>query len=279
MTIETRRLTPIPPSAWKLVREFIPTFYRNRDLIWNMAVFDLHGQTKGSLLGLIWIALVPLIQTLVYVVFISFIFKVRGATGGGAFDYAIYVMTGQMTWVFMTRSIMDAPMVLRKQIALIKQVVYPVETLPLTSLLIAGVGSVFTFIVALVLGAVEGLVSWTILLFPLALVLMLLFLLGSTWILMLAGVILKDLREIISVVFSMMFFLSPVILTEKIVGPTIWTFILLNPFAHVVIAFRDLFYGTFHPMSWIIFLALTIATLVVGALLVARTQLMINEYV
>lgn len=279
MTLNTRLLTPAPPSAWQLIREFIPTFYRNRDLIWNMAIYDLHGQTKGSVLGLIWIALVPLIQTLVYVVFISLIFKVRGATGGGPFDYAIYVMTGQMTWIFMTRSIMDGPMVLRKQIALIKQVVYPVETLPLTSLLIAGVGSVFTFLVALVLGAIEGVVSWSILLFPPALVLMLLFLLGSTWILMLAGVILKDLREIISVVFGLMFFLSPVILTEKIVGPAIWTFIVLNPFAHVVIAFRDLFYGTFHPISWVVFLTMTTSAFVVGAILMARTRLMINEYV
>jgi ABC-type polysaccharide/polyol phosphate export permease len=72
--------------------------WRNKDLAVEMGKRDLLMLNKGSLLGWAWVALLPLIQTLLYVVIITFVFGPRMQGALGVFGYVAYVLGGMVAW-------------------------------------------------------------------------------------------------------------------------------------------------------------------------------------
>jgi lipopolysaccharide transport system permease protein len=250
----------------------------NRELIWQMALRDLKGGSKGTLLGLLWIAISPLVQVTAYVIIVSFIFKAKLSGDASPFDYSLFVLSGMIPWQIMSRSICEAPMLIRSNTELVKQVIYPIETLPLTNLLVGSFGGAVNFTVFLILFAVAGKLEWTLVFLPLHLFFLLIFLLGISWIFSIAGVILKDLREIVSVMMMLLIYFSPVIIGGSMVGGKIWSFILLNPLSHIIISFRDVLWGSFHPWSWLIFLVVSIGIFILGQIVITKAKKLINEY-
>ena len=251
---------------------------RNRELIVEMAARDMKGAGKGALLGHAWLVINPLLQTAAYVVIVSFVFRVRIGESAGPLDYALYVLAGMVPWHIMSRSLQEAASLIRDRMELVKQVIYPVETLPLTAMLVSSLGSLVALALFLALAAAAGVLHPAVLLLPLPLALLALFLLGASWILSVAGVLLKDLREVIAIVMGLLVYLSPVVLHEAMVGERLWSLVLLNPLAHVVMCFRDVLQGGFHPASWAVFAAMTALTLAAGAWVMRRAKVMINEY-
>jgi len=255
------------------------TILENRELIWEMALRDLKGGSKGAILGILWVAINPLIQVTAYVVIVSFIFKAKLSSDSGPFDYALYVLSGMIPWQMMARSINEAPMLIRSNTELVKQVMYPIETLPMIHLLVGSFGGLVNFIVFLFLFFVRGNVSWTLILLPIPLSLLLVFILGVSWIFSVSGVILKDLKEIVTVVMMLLVYFSPVIISDSMVGGAIWRWIMLNPLSHIVLTFRDVFWGSFHLWSWVIFLTMSVAAFLCGNLVITKAKRLINEYI
>jgi len=257
----------------------ISSIFENRELIWEMAIRDLKGTSKGAILGFLWVGISPLIQVAAYVTIVSFIFKAKLDSSAGPFDYALYVLSGMIPWQIMTRSISEAPMLIRSNTEIVKQVIYPIETLPMTSLLVSSFGGLVNFIVFLVLFLIIGNVRWTLIFLPLPIFFLLLFILGISWIFSVTGVILKDLREIVTVILMLMVYFSPVILNDSMVGGSIWQIIMLNPLSHIIISFRDVFWGSFHFWSWMIFLVMSISSFLLGHLVITKAKRIINEYI
>jgi lipopolysaccharide transport system permease protein len=252
---------------------------RNRELIVEMAARDMKGAGKGALLGHAWLVINPLLQTAAFVVIVSYVFRVRLPGSGDPLDYALYVLSGMVPWHIMTRSLQESTSLIRDRMELVKQVIYPIETLPLTSILVNSLASMVILGLFLALGAIAGTLQPTVLLLPLPLALLVLLLLGASWVLSIVGVLLRDLREIVSIVFALLVFVSPVVLHEAMVVERLWSVVMWNPLAHVVVCFRDVFQGELHPHSWAIFAALTALALAAGAWVMLRAKVLINEYI
>jgi len=251
----------------------------NRELIWEMALRDLKGRNKGAFLGYMWLVISPLIQVAAFVVIVSLVFKIRLHPGAGSFDYALYVLSGMIPWQIITKSLQESTSLIRERIDWAKQVIYPIETLPLTELLVSSLGSMVTLSIFAILALVTGHFRWTYFLFPLALLPLLMLVLGVSWIFSIVGVIIKDLREVVTIALGLLVYLSPVLMSESMVGKRIWGYILWNPLTHPIICFRDVFSSNFHIWSWIIFLSMALVAFKLGWWVVTRTKLLINEYI
>jgi lipopolysaccharide transport system permease protein len=243
-----------------------------------MAARELRGATKGSVLGLGWVVIRPFIQVGVYVTIVTFVFGARLSATSGPYDYVLFVLSGLFGWQILQRGLEDSTSLVRERMEILKQVVYPIETLPVTTFLVSSAGPAALLLVYFVLAAVGGKLSWTVVLLPIPLAMLLLCVLGLSWIFMIAGVVLKDLREVISVLLGLAIYLSPVLLGPGMVGERVWNLILLNPVSHVIIAFRDVFEGTFHATSWVIFCVGMAAALSIGSMVITRAKVTINEY-
>jgi len=262
-----------------MIGKTIFSIFVHREMVWETTKRDLKGIHQGAILGFLWIFINPLVQTTIYVMVVSFIFKGRFKENAGPFDYALYVLSGMIPWQVMMVSLQQAPGLIRDRVALIKQIVYPIETLPFTSIIVSCFGSFVSFALFIILTIATGYARLSFVLFPLPLVLLIILVLGLSWILSVVGVWIKDLREIIAVAISLLIYVSPVIASEEMVGARVWHYILLNPLSHVVICFRDIFQSTFHPASWVIFLSMSFSFFMAGALAISKTKLLVNEYI
>jgi lipopolysaccharide transport system permease protein len=244
-----------------------------------MAAREMKSSNKGAVFGLGWVVVRPFVQVAVYVVIVTYVFGARLNPTAGPYDYALFALSGMFGWQILQRGLEDSTSLIRDRMEILKQVVYPIETLPVTTFLASAIGPAIVLLVYLVLAALGGKLSWTVVLLPIPLGLLLLSILGLSWIFMVVGVILKDLREIISVLLGLTIYLSPVLMSPMMVSPRIWDLILLNPLSHVIIAFRDVFEGTWHPISWGIFALGTVAALWIGSAVITRARMTINEYI
>jgi lipopolysaccharide transport system permease protein len=262
-----------------LIWQSVYSMIKHRVLVWEMTKRDLKGINQGALLGISWIFLKPLIQTGAYIVVVSVVFKTRLGEGSGTLDYALYVLSGMIPWQIITTSMQDAPTVIRARIELVKQVIYPIETLPFSNLLVGSFSALVSFIIFVILGLFTGNLHWTIFFLPVPLLLLLLFVMGVSWVFSIIGIIIKDLREMVTVILSLMVYLSPVVVNKSITGAKMWKLIMLNPLAHIIVCFRDVFNATLHPTSWYVFIIMTTAAVLVGGWVINKTKIKINEYI
>lgn len=262
-----------------MIKGLLASIIDNRQLILEMTKRDLMSLNKGSIIGWLWVVINPLIQTGAYILIVSFIFKTRLNSDAGTFDYALYILSGMIPWQILTRSLQNAPTIIRMRMEFVKQVIYPIETLPLSTILMGSVGSMISFAIFLILSLISGNVNWSFILIPIPFLLLIIFSLGVSWVFSILGIIIKDLREIVTVFFSLIIYLSPVVVNENICGPKLWKIILINPLAHIVICFRDVFNGTLHIQSWIIFITITAFFGISGALVMKKFKIKINEFI
>lgn len=244
-----------------------------------MAAREMKGITKGSVLGVAWLVFRPFVQVAAYVTIVTYVFGARLGPAAGPYDYALFVLSGLFAWQVLQRALEESTSLIRDRMEILKQVVYPIETLPITTFLISSIGPAVILIVYLCLAVLGGKLRVSIVLLPIPLAMLLLLNLGLSWIFMVIGVILKDLKEIISVLLGLTIYLSPVLISPAMVSPRIWNLILLNPISHVIITFRDVFDGTFHPLSWVIFATGMLISLGLGAFVITRARVAINEYI
>ena len=274
INVEDRRV-----GDWPVLLNPVLSLVKNRELVRETAIRELKSLNKGSALGNLWLFLRPLLQTGAYVIIVAYVFKMRLRPDSSPLDYATYVLSGMVPWQLVVQAIAASPSLVRGQVTLVKQVVYPIETLPLTNLAVAMFTSLVTFGLYLLLALKTGTLQWTCLLLPIPFLLFVIFTIGISWILMMLGVLFKDLREVVSIIVSLLVFMSPVLTSRQMVGDATWRFILCNPLAHIIICFRDVFNSEYHPTSWLIFVAMAFSTLLVGGYVVSRTRLMVNEYI
>ncbi|ROT44025.1 ABC transporter permease [Pusillimonas sp. NJUB218] len=254
----------------------VQALWSNRRFTLMMAKYEMQAKNKGSILGLAWLLIRPIIHLFAYMT-VLYIFS-AGRLEASAGDLFIYVLSGLVIWQVVQRTLEEAPSLVRERMEILKQVSYPLETLPATSLLASAVGPFVGFVILVVLMVAGGKVSFSWILLPLPILLTLAFSLGASWLLMTVGAVLKDLREVIAVLLGLSVYLSPVMLSPQLVGERLWQLILFNPISHIVICFRDILFGTFHVFSWLIFLFMSLGVFVLGAWVVDRAKVAINEY-
>lgn len=271
-----------PPSsrrtAWSVVEVFRHC-WEYRELAWEMTKRDLKVINKGSALGAAWLVLGPTIQVMAYVAILSFVFGAGMKAGEGPFAYAMYVLPGMLPWSLMVRTFQESPTLIANRGEILKQVIYPVETLPWTSITSGLVGGAASFAVYLACGGLTGQLKPTLVLLPVPLVVLAALLLGAAWTLSVVGAVFKDLREIITLAMGILVYFSPVVAREEIVGAMAWRVILCNPLSHVVLAFRDVCDGTWHPASWLVFVGLAGTALLTGAAVIQQAKVRIRDYV
>jgi lipopolysaccharide transport system permease protein len=263
---------------WPLLQQ-LGSVYRNRVLAWEMGRRDLLVFNKGTVLGFSWLIVRPLIQVSAYVVIVSIIFRVPFDSDKGRFGFILYVLSGTVPWQLMTSVLQEAPSYVRSRIELLKQVVFPLEILPITNIIVAALGPLISLAVYFVLAGSAGALHWSVLLLPVPLMLLFIFVLGCAWFLMVVGMLFVDLREVVAIVMGMLVYMSPVVLTEKAVGPAIWHLLNFNPLFHVVICFRDVFEAEFHPLNWVLFVGISVAALLAGSFSVAGAKRIASELI
>ncbi len=211
-------------------------------LAWQFTQRDIVGRYRGSLLGLGWTIVSPLIMlaafTLVFYGFFQLKWPVE-ATGSAKMDFSLQVFAGLLIFNWFAEVVNRAPGLVMDQPNLVTKVVFPLPLLPCTCVLAASFQAIISLALLLVLTALLAGASLAWLALPLVLLPFVLLLAGLAMWLSALGVYLRDLAPLTAVLTSILMFLSPIFYPLSQVPEKWQPLYLCNPLSLLITQLRD----------------------------------------
>ena len=204
-----------------------------RDLIKQLVRRDIVARYKRSVLGVAWTMLNPLGMMVVMLIAFSAIF-------GSDRSYAAYLLTGIIAWNFFSQTTVTAMHQLAWGGALLTRIYLPRATFAFSSVGTGLVNFLLAMVpLALVMAVTRTQLHATILLLPLAIVLLALFTLGIGLLLSMLAVYFPDVAEMYQIAVLGWMYLTPIFYPERIVPEAYrWWLFNLNPMYHFITLFR-----------------------------------------
>ena len=182
------------------------SLWQHRSLLREMTKRDVIGRYRGSAMGILWSFLIPILMLTVYTFVFNVVFRARwGDTDTTKTEYALVLYVGLIVHTLFAECVNRAPSLILTNANYVKKVVFPLEILPwmaMGSALFHTLISLLVLLTAIVL--VRGYLDWTIVLFPLLLVPLVLLTMGICWFVASLGVFLRDVGQTTGIITMVM---------------------------------------------------------------------------
>lgn len=209
---------------------------RHAGLIRQFTSREVHARYRHSWLGTLWAVLTPLLMLAVYTFVFRHVFGVRwGVTVESNLAFAARLFAGLAVFNFFAECISRAPRLVLDQPHLVKKVVFPLEILPWVNAMAALVHMGVALVLLLALSFWEsGRLHLTAVALPLVWLPLLPLVVGLGWWLSAVGTYVRDVGQLITMIISLLLFLTPIFFPVEAL-PAAWRgWIMLNPLALVV---------------------------------------------
>ncbi|MGG5257985.1 ABC transporter permease [Phycicoccus avicenniae] len=218
--------------------------WERRSVLSTLVVRDLRVRYARSALGYVWTVLDPLLMSLIYFVVFVYILK-RGDLGHQ--PYFLFLVIGLLSWQWFSASLTDTSRALLSEAKLVRSTNLPREIWVVRVIASKGVEFLFSLPVLLaflLFYLVRGdahLNGWLVM-FPLAIVVQAVSLLGLGLILAPITVLVTDMQRVVRIVLRMLFYATPVIYTTHLVPEPYDKITWLNPLTGVLEMMRAGFF-------------------------------------
>ena len=244
-------------STWaeSIVSPFAVLF-QHRVLTWELAKREITDRYVGQMLGVAWAIGHPLMLVAIYIVIFQYVFKARIGSDEAPLDYPAFLLSGLLPWLAFQESMSKGASVIVGNSNLVKQVVFPLEVLPVKAVLSSwvtqaiGTGCLIIYVICM-----TGALPWTFALLPALWVIQMLGMIGVSYFLATIGVYVRDCKDIVQVFCTIGIYLMPIVYAADSAPPILQTALAFNPFSHIGWCYQDAcFHGQImHPWSWILF--------------------------
>ncbi len=252
-----------------------------RQLILTMSRREITDRFAGQVFGWVWFILHPLAFMGLYIFVFAFVFKVdldiahfnRG-------DYTTYLLSGLVPWLGFQDVLVKSGTSVTSQPNLVKQVVFPLEVLPVKTSLVSLVPVAVSFLALLAYSGIHtGTAQTTFMLLPLLVLLQLVMMVAMAFLLSSLGVFIRDVKDIMQMFALFGLFLTPIFYMPEAVPELFRPILFFNPFSHFVWCYQDiLFYGELlHPVSWIVVPVVSVGLFTLGFAFFNRTRGMFGD--
>lgn len=210
--------------------------WKARQLIASLVRRDIQQRYRGSLLGMFWSLVNPLLMLGIYTFVFSSIFRMKWtALSDNPLDFALMLFAGLLLFNFFSECTNRAAPLVVSNPNLVKKMVFPLH---IQAWVVVG-AAIYQMGVSLcvMLGAllvVKGSIPWTAILLPVVVAPLFLLTLGCVWLISALAVFIRDTGQVVGQVVIMLMFLSP----------------LFYPVEAIPQQFRGLFYA--NPLTFMI---------------------------
>ncbi|MGN1299293.1 MAG: ABC transporter permease [Candidatus Scatovivens sp.] len=220
---------------------FFKTLIKNRKLAFQLGKNDFRNRFANTSLGAMWGFLQPFVFMMMYVIVFQFIF---GMQGDGGSPYVVWFLPGMAIWQCLNDSIMSASSSIRNYSYLVKKVVFPIDIIPIISLIGSSFVSIFLIIIALVVCTIFGYTP-NILMILYVIFALCAFIIAFTRLTSALTTLVPDFSNFLGILMQLFFWATPVVwsVSRLIEHPTILKIIQCMPFSYLVTAFRQAFMG------------------------------------
>jgi ABC-2 type transport system permease protein len=220
-------------------------------LVLNLAQRQLKLRYQRSALGWLWSLITPLASLVTYMVVFGIFLRVAPPVAGNGElqSFSLFLFSGLIAWNLFSSIVNSSIVWLLELGSLLKKVAFPPEA-PLFGGAIASLVHTATEAgLLIIILAVVGNISFSLLVLPITIVLLAIFSVGIGMIVALTNVYLRDVENLVRVAMTVLFYSTPVVYPLRIVPKEIWgvvplrTLVRWNPLTVFVDAVRGSLYG------------------------------------
>jgi ABC-type polysaccharide/polyol phosphate export permease len=225
------------PAPLTVVLSFLRKITVQRYLIFNFVVRDLKSRYVGSLMGIFWAVVHPVVLLVCYTFVFSIVFKIRaeGLTTG---NFAIFLFCGILPWLFFQDTVLRCCNSVVENSNLIRRTLFPSEILPISLALSNAFTHLLGLAILLVVLVWADRVFWTAVFALFYLLLLIVLSVGLGWLFAALQVFLRDTYQVVSVLMILWFWFTPIFYSVEMVPSSLRPVILLNPMTYVVEGYR-----------------------------------------
>jgi lipopolysaccharide transport system permease protein len=218
------------------------------ELLYLLVLKELKVRYKRSVLGYLWAIANPFAFALVYWVAFKFIMRVQME------NYTVFILTGMFPWGWLSQSMIQGTGSFTNNLSLVRHVKLPKLILPSSNVLqemahfVLAIPVVF-FFVAFSSERIHIVpLLWEL---PLMLVLQAFFVLPLTVIGAVLNVYVRDIQYLVGILFSVFFFVTPMVYPLSMVPQGYQGYFKLNPAFWLIDSWRIVFAGGILPLQHI----------------------------
>ena len=205
-----------------------------RTLLKYLVLKDIKVKSRGTYLGVAWTLMNPLITIATYFVVFQYIFRVAIP------NFVAFLLIGLLMWIFFSRAVSTAATCMIDNEGMIKRGAFPLELLPVASVLYHLFYHLVAFSLAVLLMFVfrEAQLSWNLVWVLVVLLAFVGFSLALALLLSTVGVFFRDTRDILEVGLPVLFWGTPIFYDLSMAPAFLRPFLRLNPLSSFIEATR-----------------------------------------
>lgn len=221
-------------------------FYDYRELLKTNVRKDIRGRYKGSILGMLWTFINPLLQVFVYYLVFPHLMK------GSMPNFLIYLICAMFPWNFFLASVVGATGCIKGNAGIVKKVYFPRKILVLSQVLSNLVNFFFSVPIILIFVLIFKIpLTWHLIWLPVIAIVEAFFCYGIGLFLSAINVYVQDVENLVQFFLNLLFYGTPIIYSLDMFPPEhiLYKLIECNPMTMLVNCYRNIFmYGT--DPSW-----------------------------
>lgn len=219
--------------------EFIKNVIKNRKLAIQLGKNDFKNRFASTSLGSVWGFLQPFIFMITYVIVFQFILKTGSA---GEYPYIVWFLPGMSMWMSINDIILSASNSIRSYSYLVKKVVFPVDIIPIISIIASSVVSLFLFVISIVACSIYGYFP-NILMLIYMLICLYALVISLTRITSALTTLVPDFGQLLNIAMQLFFWFTPIVWNLNMLEsyPILQRIFKSMPFTYLVTGFRQVF--------------------------------------
>ncbi|HET8549842.1 MAG TPA: ABC transporter permease [Bryobacteraceae bacterium] len=219
---------------------FARNLFQHRTLLYQLIRRDFEQRFVGSAAGWLWGLIHPLVMLVSWVFVFQICLGIRMPPHEVTDNYPVYLFCGFLPWLLFQDTVMRSANSLLEHANLITKTVFPSEFLPVSIFCSSLVSHLLALLLLMAVLAfwLEGIsaMAW---LLPAWVLLLGMFAVGLGWIVASLQVYLRDTAQMLSVVMTFWFWMTPIFISEQQIPENVRFLARINPLAYVVRAYRE----------------------------------------
>lgn len=253
--------------------------YKHRNILWATSKHDLYGRYTGTLLGMLWPLIYPMMFLGLYSLVYIFILGVK-IPHYSQFSYVLLIFSGLIPFLGFTEALSTGTSSVISNKNLIKNTLFPIELIPVKAVLNSSVTMLVGLSVLLVVLFAKNMIYASQLMIPVYIILQLLFTIGLIWIFSALNVFFQDLSQMVNIINIMLMLVSPIAYTIDMIPQKLMILMYPNPLFYMIMLYRSsLIQGTVPVNILLIFTLISVSIFSLGYFLFSRLKTVFVDYV
>jgi lipopolysaccharide transport system permease protein len=227
---------------------FLHNLVERRSLLFQLVRRDFDQRFVGSAVGWVWGLIHPLVLLLSWVYVFGILIGYAAPPSAGTRYYSLYVFSGMLPWMLFSETVQRSASSLLDHANLITKTVFPAEFVPVSVFFSTLASNVLALTLLLAATLIwDRHIGVFVFVLPLYMLLIGLLAVGIGWIAASLHVFLRDTAQMVSVVLTFWFWMTPIMIDAAKVPKQVKFVLTANPMYYAVKIYRQALFTSTLP--------------------------------